>query len=103
MQVSETIYLDYQASTPVDERVLNVMHSASTTLFANPHSADHLLGWRAAAAIETAAQQVANLFGIQGDDIIFTSGASEANAMAVRTADAIAHALQKGELLVGGS
>lgn len=103
MQVNETIYLDYQASTPVDERVLNVMHSASTTLFANPHSADHLLGWRAAAAIETAAQQVANLFGIQGDDIIFTSGASEANAMAVRTADAIAHALQKGELLVGAA
>ena len=103
MQVGETIYLDYQASTPVDERVLNVMHSASMTLFANPHSAEHLLGWRAAAAIDTAAQQVANLFGIQADDIIFTSGASEANAMAVRTADAIVHATERGELLIGAA
>ena len=41
MQVGETIYLDYQASTPVDERVMKVMQVASATLFANPHAADH--------------------------------------------------------------
>ena len=47
MQVGETIYLDYQASTPVDERVLKVIQEASATLFANPHAVDHALGWHA--------------------------------------------------------
>jgi len=103
MQVGETIYLDYQASTPMDERVLQMMQAASATCFANPHAADHALGWRAAAAIKTAAAQVGNLFGLQGDDVIFTSGASEANAMAIRTADAIAVRAQRTELLVGAA
>lgn len=103
MQVGETIYLDYQASTPVDERVLKAMNAASTTLFANPHSADHALGWRAGAAIETAAHQVANLFGLQRDDVIFTSGASEANAMAIHTAVEYGHASQRTELLIGAA
>ena len=103
MQVGETIYLDYQASTPVDERVLTVMQVASTTLFANPHAADHALGWRAAAAIEKAATQVGNLFGLQGDDVIFTSGASEANAMVLRTAQDIAERSQRTEVLIGAA
>ncbi|MCP4097821.1 MAG: aminotransferase class V-fold PLP-dependent enzyme [Planctomycetaceae bacterium] len=103
MQVGETIYLDYQASTPVDERVLKVMQEASTTLFANPHAADHALGWRAAAAIGKAAGQVGNLFELQGDDVVFTSGASEANAMAIRTAEAIAARSQRTELLIGAA
>ncbi|MCX2724503.1 cysteine desulfurase family protein [Roseibium salinum] len=101
MQVGDTIYLDYQASTPVDERVLKVMNAASTALFANPHSADHVLGWRAGAAIEAAAHQVANLFGLQGDDVIFTSGASESNAMAIHTAVEVGRASQRTELLIG--
>ena len=103
MQVGETIYLDYQASTPVDERVLKVMQEASATLFANPHAADHALGWRAAAAIEKAAAQVGNLFELEGDDVIFTSGASEANAMVFRTAQAIAERSQRTEVLIGAA
>ncbi len=103
MQVGQTIYLDYQASTPVDERVLRVMQNASATLFANPHAADHALGWHAAAAIEKAASQVGNLFELQGDDVIFTSGASEANAMAFRTAQAIAEQTQRTEILIGAA
>ncbi len=103
MQVGETIYLDYQAATPVDERVLRVMRDASTTLFANPHAADHALGWRAAAAIERAATQVGNLFGLQGGDVIFTSGASEANTMMFRTAQAVSERTQKTELLIGAA
>lgn len=103
MQVGETIYLDYQASTPVDERVVQVMHAASATHFANPHAADHALGWRAAVAIKMAAAQVSNLFGIQGDDVIFTSGASEANAMAIRTAEAIGLHSQRTEILIGAA
>ena len=101
MQVGETIYLDYQASTPIDERVLKVMTDASATLFANPHAADHALGWRAAAAIEVAANQVGNLFGLQGDDVILTSGASEANAMVFRTAQSFAERSGRTEVLIG--
>ena len=101
MKVGDTIYLDYQASTPVDERVLQILHAASLTHFANPHAADHALGWRAAAAIQSAAAQVGALFGLQGDDVLFTSGASEANAMAVRTAEAISLRTQRTEILLG--
>ena len=103
MQVGETIYLDYQAATPVDPRVLKVMNEAAATLFANPHAADHVLGWRAAAAIEAAAWQIANLFELQGDDVIFTSGASEANAMVIRTAVSISQSGQGTELLIGAA
>ena len=101
MKVGDSIYLDYQASTPVDERVLKVMYAASSTHFANPHAADHALGWRAAVAIETAAGQVGALFGLQGDDVVFTSGASEANAMAIRTAEDISAHTQRTEILLG--
>ncbi len=103
MQVGETIYLDYQASTPMDERVMQIMQVASATCFANPHAADHTLGWRAAAAIKMAADQVGKLFGLQGDDVIFTSGASEANTVAIRTAEAIAAHSQCTDLLIGAA
>lgn len=103
MQVGKTIYLDYQASTPVDKRVLKVMNNASETLFANPHAADHMLGWLATKAIITASQQVANLFGIDGEDVIFTSGASEANTMAIRTAATKYTSSSSGELLIGSA
>lgn len=103
MQIGETIYLDYQASTPIDDRVLEVMHNAAKTLFANPHAADHALGWHAAAAITNAAKQVGNLFGLQGDDVIFTSGASEANAMVFRTAEAIAEQSRRTKILIGAA
>lgn len=101
MQVGDTIYLDYQAATPVDERVLAKMNSSAATLFGNPHSADHVLGWRAAAAIEEAASEVGNLFQIQSDDVLFTSGASEANALVVRATKWRARQNQKSEILVG--
>ena len=103
MQVGDTIYLDYQASTPVDGRVQDAMRAASLNLFANPHSADHVLGWRAAAAIETAANQVSRLFGLQAQDVIFTSGASESNAMAIRTAEKFAQSSGGTELLIGAA
>ena len=103
MQVGTTIYLDYQAATPVDPRVRKAMNEAAATLFANPHAADHVLGWRAAAAIDASARKVANLFGIQGDDVIFTSGASEANAMVIRTAEAISQSKNGAEIIVGAA
>lgn len=103
MQVGETIYLDYQAATPLDERVLRVMQAAYAMHFANPHAADHALGWRAAAAIEAAASQVAALFGLQADDVVFTSGASEANAMAMHAAKAVALQTGRTEVLIGAA
>ncbi|MDF1775732.1 MAG: aminotransferase class V-fold PLP-dependent enzyme [Rhizobiaceae bacterium] len=103
MRVGDTIYLDYQAATPLDERVLQVMQTAYATLFANPHAADHLLGWQAAAAIDTAAAQIAAVFSLQADDVIFTSGASEANAMALNTAKAIASQTGRNEVLIGAA
>lgn len=103
MKVGETVYLDYQAATPLDERVLLVMRDAFTTQFANPHAADHALGWQASAAIENAASQIASLFGLQSNDVIFTSGASEANAMAMHAAKAVADRTGRTEVLIGAA
>src|SRR4051812_17726502 len=82
MKVGATIYLDYQASTPVDPRVLSILTTSFTAEFANPHAADHLLGWRAHAAVEQAARQIAAMIGCDSDEIVFTSGATEANNLA---------------------
>lgn len=103
MQVGDTIYLDYQAATPLDGRVFQVMQAAYATHFANPHAADHVLGWRAAAAIEKASAEIATLFGLQADDVVFTSGASEANAMAMNAAKAISAQTGRKEVLIGSA
>ena len=83
MRISETIYLDHQATTPVDQKVLDRMLPYFRESFGNPHSADHNLGWDSSLAVEQAAAQVAALIGADPDEIIFTSGATEANNMAL--------------------
>jgi cysteine desulfurase len=83
MKIAGTIYLDHQATTPVDQRVFPIMAAAFTDEFGNPHASDHAIGWRAAKAIETAAQQVSTLVGADPDEVIFTSGATEANNFAL--------------------
>ena len=83
MRISETIYLDHQATTPVDQRVLDRMLPYFRESFGNPHSADHSLGWKSSLAVEQAAAQVAGLIGADPDEIIFTSGATESNNMAL--------------------
>ena len=83
MRISETIYLDHQATTPVDQRVLDRMLPYFGESFGNPHSADHTLGWKCSLAVEQAAAQVASLIGADPDEIIFTSGATESNNMAL--------------------
>ncbi|MCY4338161.1 MAG: cysteine desulfurase family protein [Gammaproteobacteria bacterium] len=83
MKISGTIYLDHQATTPVDERVLDEMLPHFRESFGNPHSADHTLGWKSALAVEQAAVRIAELIGADSDEIIFTSGATEANNMAL--------------------
>ena len=78
-----TIYADYQATTPVDPRVLEKMAPYWNELFGNPHSSDHVAGWRSAEAVREAASSVGALIGADPDEIVFTSGATEANNLAL--------------------
>lgn len=100
MRIGETVYLDYQAATPLDPRVAEIMRGAEAVHFANPHASDHILGWRAAAAIDAAAQQVGNLVGMDGEDVVFTSGASEANAMVLKAATQISSDNGRNQILI---
>ncbi len=77
------IYLDYQASTPLDARVLDKMMPFMTTEFGNPHSSEHSFGWKANDAIEDAKRMVADYINALEDEIVFTSGATESNNLAI--------------------
>ena len=83
MRIGDTIYLDHQATTPVDKRVLEVMVSFFSEQFGNPHSSDHILGWDASNAVENARVNISQLIGSDPDEIIFTSGATESNNLAL--------------------
>ncbi len=77
------LYLDYQATTPPDPRVIAAMQPYMDTLWGNPHSA-HRHGWEAAAGVDVARKHVAKLVGVEPDWVIFTSGATEANNLALK-------------------
>ena len=83
MDRQESIYADYQATTPVDARVLEKMAPCWAGSFGNPHSSDHVVGWRASKTVREAAESVAALIGADADEVIFTSGATEANNLAL--------------------
>jgi cysteine desulfurase len=83
MRLNGTIYLDYQASAPIDPVVLAAMETSWRQDFANPHAAEHSLGWAAHARIESAAAEIGATLGVGGDHIVFTSGATEANWLAI--------------------
>jgi cysteine desulfurase len=77
------IYMDYQASTPVDSRVVEAMSGYLFDHPGNPHASEHAFGWEANAAVEKAATTIANALHVDRDEIIFTSGATEANNQAI--------------------
>ncbi len=78
------IYLDMQATTPTDPRVLDAMLPFFTGLYGNPHSRTHAYGWETEKATEQAREHVANLIGADSKEIIFTSGATESNNMSIK-------------------
>ena len=80
------IYLDYSATTPVDPRVAEKMIPYLTELFGNPASRSHAYGWDAEEAVETARAEVAKLVNCDPKEIVWTSGATESNNLAIKGA-----------------
>ncbi|MDD3380624.1 MAG: IscS subfamily cysteine desulfurase [Rugosibacter sp.] len=93
------IYLDYSATTPVDPRVAEKMIPWLTEHFGNPASRSHAYGWEAEHAVENAREEVAKLVGADAKDIIWTSGATESNNLAIKGA-AHFYASTKGKHIV---
>ncbi len=78
------VYLDNQATTPVDPRVRDTIVAFLDCRFGNPHSGDHFYGWDASYAVNAARAQVAGFVGADDDEILFTSGATESCNLALR-------------------
>ena len=80
--MQEPLYIDHQATTPVESAVLEAMEPFWHESFGNPHSSGHVVGWHSNAAVVKAKQHISSLIGANSDEIFFTSGATESNNLA---------------------
>jgi cysteine desulfurase len=92
------IYLDNHATTCVDPRVVEAMLPFFTEIYGNAGSRNHVFGWKAAEAVDQAREQVARLIGASSKEIVFTSGATESNNLALKGVAGISH--DKGKHIV---
>ncbi len=89
------IYLDYNASAPLDPRILDVMNNAYRNAFGNADSRTHNYGDKARETVENARKQVSSLLGIETDEVFFTSGSTESNNIAIR--GLVEHGINSGK------
>jgi cysteine desulfurase len=100
--VADTIYLDYQAATPIDPRVQAVMIASLSQDFANPSSSSHHLGWQAREKVERARAVIGRAIGADSEEVFFTSGATEADNLGVLGA-ALGAPKDRRRILVGAT
>src|ERR1700721_1969458 len=93
---NQPVYLDNQATTRCDPRVLEAMLPWFSEDYGNPHSVEHVMGRKAETAVEEARAQVGGLIGAEGREIIFTSGATESNNIAIKGAARFAAGMGDG-------